>query len=96
MDTNPVTLVYFDKKDADFLSHSLCTYTEEFEPEIHKGEMPNGAGKLIIHFYSDQLSALTAYKIFDELHMNTCLVTVANEWAVIVDDPERHAALLNS
>ena len=101
-----VTLVYFDKEDADFLSHSTCLYSpEDFHLELARGELPNGASKPVMHFYEDQISALTAYKIFDELSMDACLSTImmdwngkeeTMEWVVVVDDPERHAEFLSS
>ena len=98
-----ITLVYFDKEDADFLSHSSCLYTEDFHMELVKGKLPNGTSKPVMHFYEDQLTALTAYKIFDELDMDACLTSVPLthtteeriEWVVVVDDPERHAKFLN-
>lgn len=98
-----ITLVYFDKEDADFLSHSSCLYTEDFHMELVKGKLPNGTSKPVMHFYEDQLTALTAYKIFDELDMDACLTSVPLthtteeriEWVVVVDDPERHAEFLS-
>tara|TARA_R100001143_G_C3284403_1_gene98250 strand:+ start:41 stop:337 length:297 start_codon:yes stop_codon:yes gene_type:complete len=95
-----IILVYFNKEDADFLSYSTCLYTEEFHLELARGELPNGKSKPVMHFYEDQLTALTAYKIFEELAMDACLSTVmlqdSMEWVVIVDDPEEHAKFLSS
>jgi hypothetical protein len=98
-----ITLVYFNKEDADFLSHSSCLYTEDFHMELLKGKLPNGTSKPVMHFYEDQLTALTAYKIFDELNMDACLTSVPLthtteeriEWVVVVDDPEKHAEFLS-
>ena len=95
-----IILVYFNKEDADFLSYSTCLYTEEFHLELARGELPNGKSKPVMHFYEDQLTALTAYKIFEELAMAACFSTVmlqdSMEWVVIVDDPEEHAKFLSS
>ena len=72
-----MTLVYFDKEDADFLSHT----------------------KSVMHFYEDQISALTAYKIFEELDHKACLGSCpmewqegnpSHDWVVVVDDPETY------
>ena len=44
-----MTLVYFDKEDADFLSHSTCLYsTQDWGIEVHRGEVPNGASKSVM------------------------------------------------
>jgi hypothetical protein len=99
-----ITLVYFDKEDADFLSHTCCLYTEDFPMELARGKLPNGKSKPVMHFYEDQLTALTAYKIFDELNMDACLALVplthtteeTVEWVVVVDDPEKHIRFLSS
>ena len=99
-----IILVYFNKEDADFLSYSTCLYTEEFHLELARGELPNGKSKPVMHFYEDQLTALTAYKIFDELNMDVCLTLVplthtteeTIEWVVVVDDPEKHSKFLSS
>mgnify|MGYP003662522063 CR=1 FL=1 len=96
----PITLVYFNKEDADFLSYSTCLYTEDFHLELARGELPNGKSKPVMHFYEDQISALTAYKIFKELDMDVSLSTAmlqdSMEWVVIVDDPKEHAKFLSS
>lgn len=101
----PITLVYFNKEDADFLSHSTCLYSpDDFHMELLKGKLPNGTSKPVMHFYEDQLSALTAYKIFKELDMDACLTAVPLthtteeriEWVVVVDDPKEHAKFLSS
>ena len=97
----PITLVYFNKEDADFLSHTTCLYSpDDFHLELARGELPNGASKPVMHFYEDQISALTAYKIFKELDMDACLSTAMlqdiMEWVVIVDDPKEHAKFLSS
>lgn len=94
------TLVYFDKEDADFLSHSTCLYsTQDWGIEVHRGEVPNGASKSVMHFYEDQISALTAYKIFEELDHKVCLGSCpmewqegnpSHDWVVVVDDPETY------
>ena len=99
------TLVYYNKEDADFLSHTCTLFTDDFNlTEIYKGEMPNGKSKSVMHFYSDQLTALTAYKIFNELDMTACLGAVLMqwddngtlEWVVVVDDPKKHSEFLSS
>ena len=96
----PITLVYFNKEDADFLSYSTCLYTEDFHLELARGELPNGKSKPVMHFYEDQISALTAYKIFKELDMDVSLSTAmlqdSMEWGVLVDDPKEHAKFLSS
>jgi hypothetical protein len=100
----PIILVYFDKEDADFLSHTSCLYTKDFPMELVRGKLPNGTSKPVMHFYEDQLTALTAYKIFDELNMDVCLTLVplthtteeTIEWVVVVDDPEKHSKFLSS
>ena len=103
--SDPITLVYYNKEDADFLSHTCTLFTDDFNlTEIYKGEMPNGKSKSVMHFYSDQITALTAYKIFSELDMTACLGAVLMqwddngtlEWVVVVDDPKKHSEFLSS
>ena len=82
-----MTLVYFDKEDADFLSHTTCLYsTQDWGIEIYRGEIPNGASKSVMHFY-------------EELDHKVCLGSCpmewqegnpSNDWVVVVDDPETY------
>ena len=49
--SDPITLVYYNKEDADFLSHTCTLFTDDFNlTEIYKGEMPNGKSKSVLNF----------------------------------------------
>jgi hypothetical protein len=84
------TLIYYTKEDADFLSHTTAQYTKDLldSQEIYRGEMPTDSP--IIHFFESQLSALTAYKIYEEQEIPCCLgfIPFSGEWAVVVEDED--------
>jgi len=84
------TAIKYTKNDADFLSHTTAQYTKDFlDPhEIYKGEIPTDSP--IIHFFESQLSALTAYKIYEKHKTPCCLAFIpfSGEWAVVVEDED--------